>query len=92
LTEAQSDKLIKHVAWLFERARALGLKNLLFSYFIVTTPAFAKAHGQDRELPVSDSVDFRHNLKSMGHHFGVRNELRFDPSPCGGTAGHQWVL
>ncbi|MBI1915266.1 MAG: hypothetical protein HYS12_11085 [Planctomycetes bacterium] len=74
LTAAQSDKLIKHVAWIFGRARELGLKNLLFSYFIVTTPAFAKAHGLDRELPVSPAVDFRHNLKDMGYHFGVRNE------------------
>src|SRR4051794_13857302 len=74
LTAAQSDKLIKHVAWIFGRARELGLKNLLFTYFIVTTPAFAKAHGMDRELPVSPAVDFRHNLKDMGYHFGVRNE------------------
>lgn len=74
LTAEQSDRLQKHVAWIFGRAHELGLKNLLFSYFIVTTPAFAKAHGMDRELPVSPSVDFRHNLKDMGHHFGVRNE------------------
>jgi len=74
LTAEQSDKLVKHVAWIFGRAHELGLKNLLFSYFIVTTPAFAKAHGMDRELPVSASVDFRHNLKDMGYHFGVRNE------------------
>ena len=26
-------------------------------------------------LPVSPSVDFRHNLAQMGYHFGVRNEL-----------------
>ena len=74
LTAERSDKLQKHVAWIFGRAHELGLKNLLFSYFIVTTPAFAKAHGMDRELPVSASVDFRHNLKHMGYHFGVRNE------------------
>src|SRR5262249_34273893 len=74
LTAEQSDKLQKHVAWIFARAHELGLKNLLFSYFIVTTPAFARAHGMDRELPVSATVDFRHNLKDMGHHFGVRNE------------------
>jgi hypothetical protein len=74
LTAAQSDKLIKHMAWIFGRAHELGLKNLLFTYFIVTTPAFARAHGMDRELPVSATVDFRHNLKDMGYHFGVRNE------------------
>jgi hypothetical protein len=74
LTPEQSGKLQKHVAWIFGRAHELGLKNLLFSYFIVTTPAFARAHGMDRELPVSAAVDFRHNLKEMGFHFGVRNE------------------
>src|SRR5262245_37852321 len=74
LTREQSDKVIEHVAWIFGRAHELGLKNLLFSYFIVTTPAFARAHRLDRELPVSASVDFRHNLKDMGYHFGVRNE------------------
>jgi hypothetical protein len=74
LTPERFDRLRKHVAWIFGRAHERGLKNLLFSYFIVTTPAFARAHGMDRELPVSASVDFRHNLKEMGHHFGVRNE------------------
>jgi hypothetical protein len=74
LTAEQCARITKHVGWIFGRAHALGLKNLLFSYFIVTTPAFARAHGMDRDLPVSASVDFRHNLKEMGHHFGVRNE------------------
>jgi hypothetical protein len=74
LTPDQSARLTKHVARIFGRAHELGLKNLLFSYFIVTTPAFARAHALDRGLPVSAAVDFRHNLKEMGHHFGVRNE------------------
>jgi hypothetical protein len=74
LTALQSAKVTNHVAWIFARSHELGLKNLLFSYFIVTTPSFARAHGMDRDLPVSMSVDFRHNLKDMGHHFGVRNE------------------
>jgi hypothetical protein len=74
LTAEQSAKVTKHVAWIFGRAHELGIKNLLFSYFIVTTPAFARAHEMDKDLPVSASVDFRHNLKDMGHHFGVRNE------------------
>src|SRR5262249_33306044 len=55
LTAERFDRLQKHVAWIFGRGHELGLKNLLFSYFIVTTPAFAKAHGMDRELPVSPS-------------------------------------
>jgi hypothetical protein len=74
LTAERSARLEKHVAGIFARAHELGLKNLLFSYFIVTTSAFARAHGLDRDLPVSSTVDFRHNLKDMGHHFGVRNE------------------
>jgi hypothetical protein len=74
LSDEQADRLVRHVAWVFGRAHELGLKNLLFSYFIVTTPAFARAHDQDRDLPMSASVDFRHNLRHMGHHFGVRNE------------------
>lgn len=74
LSAKQSEKLEKHIAWIFGLAHELGLKNLLFSYFIVTTPAFAKAHGMDRPLPVSAAVDFRHTLKDMGRHFGVRND------------------
>jgi hypothetical protein len=73
LTLPQYDKVIEHVNWIFRRAHEHGLKNLLFTYSIVTTPAFAKAHGLER-LPVSSSVDFRHTLVDMGPHFGVRNE------------------
>jgi hypothetical protein len=73
LTPEQYDKVIEHVNWIFRRAREHGLKNFLFMYSIVTTPAFAKAHGLER-LPVSPSVDFRHALGEMGPHFGVRNE------------------
>src|SRR5262249_12895081 len=58
-----------------QRVKVLGAKNFLFTYFVVTTPAFAKAHGMDKDLPVSSTVDFRHNLKDMGPLFGVRNEL-----------------
>src|SRR5262245_48692187 len=45
LTPQQYDKVIEHVNWIFRRAREHGLKNFLFTYSIVTTPAFAKAHG-----------------------------------------------
>lgn len=71
----QYDRLIEHVGRIFRRAHDLGIRNFLWSYFSVTTPAFSKAHGLDREMPLSDSVDYRHNLKEMGGHFGVRNEL-----------------
>jgi hypothetical protein len=74
LTTEQCEKITRHVGWIFGRAHELGLKNLLFCYFIVTTPAFARAHGMDKDLAVSASVDLRHNLKEMGHHYGVRNE------------------
>jgi hypothetical protein len=75
LTAAQADRVVAHVGWIFRRAHELGLKNFLFNYETVTTRPFAKAHGFDRELPVSATVDFRHNLKGqMGPAFGVRSE------------------
>jgi hypothetical protein len=74
LKPEQYDRAIEQVNWIFHRAHELGLKNILFTYSIVTTPAFAKAHGLVG-LPVSESVDFRHTLAEMGPHFGVRNEL-----------------
>jgi len=74
LTRAQSDRVIGQVNWIFHKAHELGLKNFLFTYHIVTTTAFAKAHGMDEQMAVSASVDFRHNLKGqMGPAFGVRN-------------------
>jgi hypothetical protein len=74
LKPEQYDRAIEQANWIFHRAHELGLKNILFTYSIVTTPAFAKAHGLVG-LPVSASVDFRHRLSEMGPHFGVRNEL-----------------
>jgi hypothetical protein len=74
LSAEEYDRIIAHVNWIFHRAHELGLKNFLFTYSIVTTPAFMKAHGLEN-LPVSATVDFRHTLKEMGPHFGVRNEL-----------------
>ncbi len=44
LTAERSDKLIAHVDWIFRRAHELGLKNLLFSYFIVTTRIITSAN------------------------------------------------
>jgi hypothetical protein len=75
LTPAQAGRVVEHVQWIFARAHAHGLKNFLFDYQTVTTRAFARAHGLDRDLPVSASVDFRHNLKDqMGPAYGVRSE------------------
>jgi len=76
LAAEEYERVIAQVNWIFDRARGFGLRNFLWSYFVVTTPSFARAHGMDRELPVSESVDYRHNLKDqLGSHFGVRNEL-----------------
>lgn len=74
LKAEEYNRAIEQVNWIFHRAHELGLKNILFTYSIVTTPAFAKAHHL-AGLPVSESVDFRHTLAEMGPHFGVRNEL-----------------
>jgi hypothetical protein len=75
LTAAQSERLIEHLKWIFGRAHVHGLKNFLFDYQVVTTRAFAKTHGLDKDLPVSETVDHRHNLKDqMGPAFGVRNK------------------
>src|SRR5262245_28332938 len=69
-------RVIEHVRWILHRAREKGLRTFLWTYFVVTTPAFAKAHGLDRDMPLSGAVDYRHNLRGeMGPHFGVRNEL-----------------
>src|SRR5262245_55749471 len=75
VTPEQADRVVAHVRWIFAKAHEYGLKNFLFDYQTVTTRAFAKARGLDRELPVSASVDHRHNMKGqMGPAFGVRNE------------------
>jgi hypothetical protein len=75
LSPEQADKVIAHVGWIFHRAHELGLKNFLFTYQVATTVAFAKAHGLDKKLPLSASVELRHNMKGqMGPAFGVRNE------------------
>jgi hypothetical protein len=69
------DRVIAQVRRIFQRAHQLGLKNFLWSYFSVTTPAFARAHGLDGPMAVSEAVDYRHNLPEMGFHYGVRNEM-----------------
>jgi hypothetical protein len=76
LTPEQAERVIAHVKWIFARAHEYGLQNFLFDYQAVTTRAFARAHDLDGEMPVSASVDFRHNLKGeMGPAYGVRNKL-----------------
>src|SRR5262245_44395859 len=53
LTPEQAGRITGHVRWVFAKAHELGLKNFLFDYQAVTTRAFARARGLDRELPVS---------------------------------------
>jgi hypothetical protein len=74
LTPDESRRVVEQVQWIFARAHEHGLKNFLFDYQAVTTRAFARAHGLDKEMAVSESLDHRHNLKGqMGPAFGVRN-------------------
>jgi hypothetical protein len=76
LTPEQASRVVAQVRWIFARAHEHGLKNFLFDYQAVSTRAFARAHGLDGELPVSTTVDHRHNMKGqMGPAFGVRNKL-----------------
>jgi len=82
LPDAEQEKVIEHVGWIFRRAWELGLKNFIKCMFIVTTPAFARAHGHDVDMPVSETVDWRHNYghktPDQSHdkmvHWGLRNE------------------
>ena len=75
LSPEETDRVIEHVNWIFTTAHEVGLKNYLFDYHVVTTKTFAQAHGMAREMEVSETVDWRHNLKDhMGAAYGVRNE------------------
>lgn len=83
LDPEEQQKIIDHVNWIFNKSHEYGLKNYLMTMFIVTTPSFARAHGMDEDMPVSETVDWRHNYQhvtpSMTYdkmiHWGVRNEL-----------------
>jgi hypothetical protein len=75
LKAEQTERIVEHVRWIFAKAHEYGLKNFLFDYQVVTTAAFARAHGLDKEMPVSATVDHRHNMKGqMGPAFGVRDK------------------
>ena len=84
LTPQQQDDVIEQARWIFRNAKEHGLQNLMLSMYIVTTPAFAKHHGLDKDFPPSETVDWRHNYQHIvpgGEtydkmiHWGVRNEL-----------------
>jgi hypothetical protein len=84
LLPEQSEPVIAQVRWLFRTAKELGLRNFLMTMFVVTSQSFARAHGLDRDMPVSEAVDWRHNYQHASPggatydkmiHWGVRNEL-----------------
>jgi hypothetical protein len=83
LKPQQQEGVIEQLKWIFAKAHEFGLKNYVKHMCIVTTPSFARAHGMAEDMPVSDTVDWRHNLthRAWGEtfekmwHFGVRNEL-----------------
>jgi hypothetical protein len=84
ITPEQNRRVIEHVRWIMKTCRELGLQNFMMDMHIVTSPAFARAHGLDKDMPPSESVDWRHNYehKVPGGpsydkmiHWGVRNEL-----------------
>jgi len=81
------EKIIEQAKWVFRAAKEMGLNNFAYNMCIVTTQAFAKAHGHDKDMPVSDTVDWRHNYQhnipggesyDKMIHWGLRNELTRD--------------
>lgn len=87
MPEEEQEKVIEQARWIFAKAKEFGLNNFLYNMCIVTTQPFARAHGLDKDMPVSDTVDWRHNYqhKVPGGptydkmiHWGVRNELTRD--------------
>lgn len=84
LSPEVQEPIIEQVKWIFAKAHEYGLKNLLDNWQIVTSPAFAEAHGMDKIMPESAEVSGFHNLfittypskaDPLGPHIGVRNEL-----------------
>jgi hypothetical protein len=80
LSAEKQEALIEQIGWVFRKAREMGLKNILINMSVITTPAFARAHGLDKKLPESETVDWRHNHQHFVpmYHFGVRNEATRD--------------
>lgn len=81
--EEEQERIIDQVKWIFATAKSFGLMNFLYNTAVVTTQAYARAHGLDKDFPISDKVNWRHNYqhKIPGGitydrmiHWGVRNE------------------
>lgn len=78
------EQIIEQATWIFQLAHSLGLKNFVYDQTIYTTKAWSHAHGFDKDLPISETVDYRHNYERKAapglaafpklYHVGVRNE------------------
>ena len=78
LSPEQSETIIAQMQWLFRRAKDLRMGNFLYTHCIWVTPAFARAHGLDQPLPVSETVSKFHNEQYgpfISPNCGVRNDL-----------------
>lgn len=86
LSSAESDRLIEYWQWIFRRAHAHGLQNVLKTQHIFFTSAFADAHGLEGLGPVSETVGKWHvqgypnwsprsGEPGLVHHCDVRTEL-----------------
>jgi len=78
LAPEQNERIIAQMQVLLGRAKALGMCNLLYTHCIWVTPAFARAHGLDAPMPVSETVSKFHNIPYgpyLSPNCGVRHEL-----------------
>jgi len=77
LSDANNEKCIEKFRWLQAKASQNGLGSYLYTTLVYFTPAFARAHSLDRELPVSETITPSHNVVVRdGNQFcGVRSEL-----------------
>jgi hypothetical protein len=74
----ENEEIIGQMKWLLRWSKKLGMQNLLYTHFVWVTPAFAKAHGLDVPMPISQTVCKFHNEPYGGKvhpNIGVVNEL-----------------
>jgi len=78
LSPQDNERVIGQMKSLFRKAKEQGMKNFMYTQSIWYTPAFAKAHGLDKPMPVSATVCKFHNEPYGGRlmpNCCVRNEL-----------------
>jgi len=78
ISEQQNERIINQMKWLFRQAKEHGMKNFLYTHTVWYTLAFAKAHGLDQPMPISETVCKFHNQPYGGRlmpNCCVRNEL-----------------